>query len=96
VNGKPYAYFLDNHHADGVVSACFKVEKEEQSALVKSDPARLFVPPYLGPRGWVGARLDVPRVKWADIAARIGESYRRVASHRQPARGVDRAARARS
>ena len=28
-----------------------------QETLVKADPDRYFVPPYVGSSGWVGARL---------------------------------------
>jgi hypothetical protein len=37
-----------------------------------------FVPPYVGPRGWIGIRLD-RRPNWAVVAALIEEGHRRVA-----------------
>ena len=46
-----------------------------------TDPERFFVPPYVGHRGWLGVRLDVP-VDWSEIAALVADAYRVVASKR--------------
>jgi predicted DNA-binding protein (MmcQ/YjbR family) len=46
-----------------------------QEVLTGADPARFFVPPYLGPKGWVGIRLD-SRVDWNIVEDLILESYR--------------------
>ena len=58
VRGKKFAYFLNDHHGDGIVSVCFKTEPGENEVLVASDPKRFYSPAYIGPRGWVGLRLD--------------------------------------
>jgi predicted DNA-binding protein (MmcQ/YjbR family) len=39
------------------------------------------VPPYVGHRGWLGVRLDVP-VDWGEIADLVAEAYRTVAPKR--------------
>lgn len=52
-----------------------------QQALVSSDPDRFFVPPYSGPKGWVGAYLDMDQ-DWDEIAELIEESYRLIAPKR--------------
>jgi len=75
VKGKPFAYFLDNHHGDGIIGAWVRVPAGENAALAASQPDRYFVPPYLGPRGWVGVRLDLAKVDWKDVAVRIEASY---------------------
>src|SRR5262245_1358692 len=75
---KVYAYFLDNHHADGIVSACVKADK----ALVASDPKRFHLPPYIGSRGFVGVRLDTKRVDWKEVRELVEASYRSVAPKR--------------
>jgi hypothetical protein len=49
-----------------------------QEALVGSAPERFFVPPYVGHRGWLGVRLDVP-VDWDQIADLVTDAYRVVA-----------------
>jgi hypothetical protein len=42
---------------------------------VASDAERYFVPPYLGPRDWVGFRLDVGTVDWDEARGLLVESY---------------------
>ena len=49
-----------------------------QQALVASDPERFYVPPYSGPKGWVGVWLDIDQ-DWDEIAELIEESYRLIA-----------------
>jgi hypothetical protein len=46
--------------------------------LIGSDPAHFFRPPYVGGRGWVGARLD-RKPDWALIERLCAEAYRTVA-----------------
>lgn len=53
----------------------------EQEAAVASAPERFFRPPYVGGRGWLGVRLDVP-LDWAEIGEIVVESYRLVAPRR--------------
>jgi hypothetical protein len=79
VGKKVFTYFLDNHHGDGNVAACVKVPTAEGARLVVSQPKRFFSPAYIGSRGWVGIRLDVPKVDWKDVAARVKASYVAVA-----------------
>ena len=80
VRKKVFVYFLDNHHGDGNVAVCVRTAKEGgHLALVKKEPKRFFLPAYIGARGWVGVRVDAPRVDWKDVAARVTESYRAVA-----------------
>jgi predicted DNA-binding protein (MmcQ/YjbR family) len=59
----------------------FKAGPGVQEALVASDPERFFVPPYVGAKGWVGARLDVDQ-DWDEIAELIEDSYRMIAPKR--------------
>lgn len=82
VAGKPYLYFQDNHHGDGVIGAWVRGDIGESAALVQAHPERYFIPAYLGPRGWLGLRLDVKGMKkseWDDITTRIGASHAAVA-----------------
>ncbi len=37
------------------------------------------MPAYIGPRGWVALRLDIPGVDWNEVAELIRGSYRLVA-----------------
>lgn len=72
---KTFAYFLDNHHGDGVVAVCVKAGKPEAAALVKKQPDRFYKPAYIGGMGYVGVKLDGKRVDWKDVAARLAESH---------------------
>ena len=38
VRQKPFAYYLDDHHGDGIVSLCCKTSFDEQCNLVESEP----------------------------------------------------------
>lgn len=75
VRGKKFAYYLNNHHGDGVVGACVKAGPGENAALIASDPVKFYLPAYIGPRGWVGLRLDVGKVDWDEVRELVTESY---------------------
>jgi len=68
VGKKMFAYFLNNHHGDGRLALWCGVPDGMQRALVDSDPEVYFVPPYVGPSGWVGVRLD-RALPWPQIAS---------------------------
>lgn len=76
VRGKVFAYFLDDHHGDGIVSVCVKSELGENKDRVRRDPERYYLPDYIGPRGWFGLRLDRGRVDWREVASIVERSYR--------------------
>jgi predicted DNA-binding protein (MmcQ/YjbR family) len=76
VRRKVFAYFLDDHHGDGIVSVCVKAEAGENADRARREPERFYLPAYIGPRGWFGVRLDRRRVDWSEVAEVIGRSYR--------------------
>lgn len=76
VRKKTFAYYLYDHHGDGRIALWCKAPPGEQGVLVEQDPRRYFVPPYLGPRGWVGVRLDRAKVDWGAIGFLVGMAYR--------------------
>jgi phosphoribosylglycinamide formyltransferase-1 len=84
VKKKVFAYFLDDHHGDGIVSVCAKTAPGDNTELVRAQPERFYLPAYIGPRGWVGLRLDVGQVDWDEIRELVEDSYRRTAA--KPAR----------
>jgi phosphoribosylglycinamide formyltransferase-1 len=86
VRKKVIAYYLVDHHGDGRIALWCKAAPGEQSRLVEEDPRRFFIPPYLGPRGWVGVRLDLESVDWAQVAYLARNAYRVTASRAQIAR----------
>jgi predicted DNA-binding protein (MmcQ/YjbR family) len=75
VRKKVFAYFLNNHHGDGIVSICGKALPGDNTVLVAHDPARFYLPAYIGPRGWVGLRLDVGKVDWEEVEELVTGSY---------------------
>jgi hypothetical protein len=82
VAGKTYAYYLNNHHGDGIVAVACKVLPGDNDALVAAQPAKFYLPAYVGPRGWVGLRLDIAGVDWAEVAEFITGSYKLIAPKR--------------
>jgi hypothetical protein len=75
VGKKKFAYYLHHHHNDGVIGLCAKVPPGENSRLVADDPKRFYIPAYLGPSGWVGLRLDLPKVEWAEVEHLLSGSF---------------------
>jgi hypothetical protein len=67
VRKKIFAYYLFDHHGDGMIAFCCKSTLAEQRRLIRNDPESLFVPAYLGARGWVAIRLDLDEVDWSTI-----------------------------
>jgi predicted DNA-binding protein (MmcQ/YjbR family) len=82
VRKKTFAYFLDDHHGDGIVGINAKVLPGDNTALITSDPARFYMPAYVGSKGWVGLRLDVGEVDWDEVEELVTHSYRLVAPKR--------------
>jgi hypothetical protein len=78
VKGKMFVMYMDNHHGDDRVALWCNTDADERDALVSGDPNRFFVPPYMGPRGWLGLRLD-KRLGWNRIGVLVEESWRRTA-----------------
>ena len=79
VSGKTFAYYLNDHHGDGIIGVACKVLPGDNEALVAAQPARFFMPSYVGPKGWVGLRLDVAGVDWDEVAELVTSSYRLIA-----------------
>jgi hypothetical protein len=77
---KTFATYADHHHDDRVAFWC-AAPPGAQELLVSADPARFFIPPYVGYRGWVGVRLDVPQ-DWDQLAYLVTDAYRTVAPRR--------------
>jgi len=86
VRNKKFVYFLDDHHGDGIVSVCFRTVPGENEVLVSSDATRFYSPAYIGPRGWVGLRLDLGEIDWEEVSDFVTDSYRLAAPKRLAAR----------
>ena len=57
-------------------SMTMKAPRGVQGILINSDPERFFFPKYVGPKGWVGVRLDLAAAPdWGEIGEMMMESY---------------------
>lgn len=79
VRAKSFVMFMDKHHGDGRIGIWAKATHEAQDMLVHSSPEMFYVPPYMGPSGWVGMRLDLPGTDW-EMAANIARDAYRLAA----------------
>jgi phosphoribosylglycinamide formyltransferase-1 len=79
VRKKVFAYFLDDHHGDGIVSICTRAFPGENTKLIEGHPRKFYSPAYIGPRGWVGLRLDRSTVDWDEVRDLLTASYLQVA-----------------
>jgi predicted DNA-binding protein (MmcQ/YjbR family) len=78
VRGKTFATYVVNHHGDGRVALWLNASPGSQELHVRMEPEHFFVPPYVGPRGWLGVVLD-QGIEWNRIAALVREGYEKVA-----------------
>ncbi len=79
VRKSTFAYFLNDHHGDGIVSVACKALPGDNAALASAQPDRFYLPAYIGPRGWIALRLDTGEVDWDEVAELVGVSYRLIA-----------------
>jgi hypothetical protein len=80
VKNKLFAMYADasNHHGGGRHAVWLKSTHFTQDQLIQANPNRYFSPPYVGPSGWIGVRLD-KRPSWKKIAGHIEDAYRLIA-----------------
>ena len=69
-----FATFDNHHHGAAHVGVWLAMPLGVQELLVRQDPKRFFVPPYVGGRGWVGVRLD-GRPSWKRVEQVVREAY---------------------
>lgn len=80
VRNKLFAIYADasDHHGGGRSAVWCKAAPGNQALMVKAAPDRFFVPPYVGPSGWVGVYLDAG-TDWDELAGLLRDSYRMTA-----------------
>ena len=76
---KIFAYYLFDHHGDGIIALCCKSSLNEQRRLIRDDAEIFFVPAYLGARGWVAMRLDLDEVDWDTVDDLVKMAYQAIA-----------------
>jgi hypothetical protein len=87
VRNKQFAMYADagNHHGKGIAGVWVKSTHVNQDLLVRSDPDRFFRPPYVGPSGWVGIRLD-GKPDWEIVEDLLRDAYKLIAPKKLLAR----------
>jgi len=80
VRNKIFAMYAsaETHHGRGHPSVWCKGSHMDQEYLVRSNPRRFFVPPYVGPYGWIGVWLD-KRPNWKVVTELLSIAYKRAA-----------------
>ena len=58
-----------------------KVPQGTREFMLGADPARFFIPPYFGAKGWIGVGLD-DAADWREVEAFVRRSYRLIAPKR--------------
>ena len=79
--GRNFAMYVVNHHGDGRIALWLKAPPGSQETHVRNAPDHFFVPPYVGPSGWLGVHLD-RGLSWKTIAGLVREAYETVAPPR--------------
>jgi hypothetical protein len=74
---KVYVMFANNHHNDGHIAVYLPVPPGFQASLIKTEPKKFFMPPYVGVRGWVG--IELGEVSDDELGFHICEAWRLIA-----------------
>ena len=82
VRKKVFAYYLHNHHRDGIVCVCAKTLPGDNLTLIAANLTKFYSPAYIGPRGWVGLRLDQGEIDWDEVRELVTGSYLQTAPKR--------------
>jgi predicted DNA-binding protein (MmcQ/YjbR family) len=75
---KVFATYTINLHGDGRVALNLMAPPGAQAAFVTMRPQVYFVPPYVGPSGWLGVELD-KGLGWSTVCEHVREAYALVA-----------------
>jgi hypothetical protein len=70
-----------NHHGGGRPAVWIKAAPGNQDLMVRTAPERFFVPPYVGPSGWIGVWIDRD-VDWDELAELLRDAYKLTAPKR--------------
>ena len=83
VKNKLFAMYsdVDSSHSGGRPAVWVKAIAENQRLMVDTWPTRFFVPPYVGPSGWVGVWLD-DAADWTELVELLRDAWLRTAPKR--------------
>jgi phosphoribosylglycinamide formyltransferase-1 len=89
--GKLFAILWERSHGEASTAVLVKCSGDEEMAhLIDAEPDLYFRPPYYGPSGWIGLRLDRPGTDWDHVAEWLERSWSAVAP--APSSRIKRAA----
>jgi len=71
---KTFAIYSINHHGDGHLALWLPAPPGAQSMYTDGEPEYFYVPPYVGPKGWLGIDLD-QGLSWLRVADLVREAY---------------------
>ena len=76
VRNKLFAMYASSGKHDGAAQPAVwcKAGAGNQQLMVAAAPKRFFVPPYMGPSGWVGVWLD-EKADWGELKELLRDSY---------------------
>lgn len=66
-----------NHHGAGRQSLWCAAPLGVQEIVIRGEPEKYFVPPYVGVKGWIGIRLDA--VDDDELRSQVVQSYCKIA-----------------
>lgn len=69
--------FANNHHNDGHIAIWIPASPGLQAELIHTSPEKLFIPPYVGVRGWIG--IELGSVGDEELAFQIREAWKLIA-----------------
>ena len=80
VKNKIFAMYAhaNTHHGSGRNAVWCKAAPVNQRLMVDAAPDRFFVPPYVGPSGWIGVWLDGD-IDWAELQDLLRDAWRMTA-----------------
>ena len=80
VKNKIFAMYAhaNTHHGSGRNAVWCKAAPVNQRLMVDAAPERFFVPPYVGPSGWIGVWLDGD-IDWAELQDLLRDAWRMTA-----------------
>lgn len=63
-----------SHHGAGRPAVWIKATPGNQALMIQTAPQRFFLPPYVGPSGWVGVYLDRTSA-WSELGDLLQDAY---------------------
>ena len=81
VKNKLFAMYANaaTHAGNGRHGVWCKAAPGQQKMMVDAEPQKFFVPPYVGPSGWIGIWLDGPTVDWMEVGDLLRDSFAMIA-----------------